>query len=386
MDVAVVPDGTPGVGQSTSLASAYVSGVVTALRSYRPDLDVAQTEALLRSSAASRPGGTDAERRRSLPRSRSGRARRRIPTAVDGGHPGLRPMRSPPSRLLAAAARERSAPRAAHRDPSEAVPARASRSRAGKGAPRPAHPVQDHSSQDASLERRHHPLQRPWPTALRPVADPAVESAMRRSALIGVLVLAATSVAPPARAGTYDVVSCGSGGGVNHAWRSFNEDAASLATGTRCSPLSGGAESGLFAVDRIPGPPNAAKGRGTGWRITAPAGTRITGLTAQYYLGQRSDGEWLPYLRTASGQVLDTCQPPVATPCANAAPTSPVRSGRCGPTRSTPPGSRPGFAAWRPRGRAATARRCMPLGSPSTSRASRSPTLRRRARPDSRHP
>ena len=42
------PDGGPGVGQSTSLASAYVAGVVTALRSYRPDLSVAQTESLIR--------------------------------------------------------------------------------------------------------------------------------------------------------------------------------------------------------------------------------------------------------------------------------------------------------------------------------------------------
>jgi Subtilase family len=57
MDVAAAPDGTPAVGQSTSLASAYVGGVATALRSYRPDLDAAQTEALLRSTATPTPGG-----------------------------------------------------------------------------------------------------------------------------------------------------------------------------------------------------------------------------------------------------------------------------------------------------------------------------------------
>ena len=57
MDVAAVTDGTPAVGQSTSLASAYISGMVTALRSYRPDLGVEQTETLLRANATSALGG-----------------------------------------------------------------------------------------------------------------------------------------------------------------------------------------------------------------------------------------------------------------------------------------------------------------------------------------
>lgn len=57
MDVAVAPYGWPGQGQSTSLASAYVAGVVVALRSYRPGLNVEQTEALVRASAAARSAG-----------------------------------------------------------------------------------------------------------------------------------------------------------------------------------------------------------------------------------------------------------------------------------------------------------------------------------------
>jgi hypothetical protein len=44
MDVAMAPNGDLGVGQSTSLASAYAAGIVVALRSYRPDLSVQQTE------------------------------------------------------------------------------------------------------------------------------------------------------------------------------------------------------------------------------------------------------------------------------------------------------------------------------------------------------
>ncbi|RKQ90817.1 subtilase family protein [Solirubrobacter pauli] len=53
MDVAQVPNGDAGIGESTSLASAYVAGVLTALRSFRPDLTAAQAEAALASS----PGG-----------------------------------------------------------------------------------------------------------------------------------------------------------------------------------------------------------------------------------------------------------------------------------------------------------------------------------------
>lgn len=47
MDVAQVPGGEVGIGQSTSLASAYAAGVLTALRSFRPDLTAVQAEAML---------------------------------------------------------------------------------------------------------------------------------------------------------------------------------------------------------------------------------------------------------------------------------------------------------------------------------------------------
>lgn len=48
MDVAMVPDGGIGIGQSSSLASAYAAGIAVALRSYQPNLSVQQTEDLLR--------------------------------------------------------------------------------------------------------------------------------------------------------------------------------------------------------------------------------------------------------------------------------------------------------------------------------------------------
>jgi hypothetical protein len=52
MDVAVVPTGQPGIGRSTSLASAFVAGTIVAIRSYRPDLRAATIEETIRKPMA----------------------------------------------------------------------------------------------------------------------------------------------------------------------------------------------------------------------------------------------------------------------------------------------------------------------------------------------
>ena len=51
------PDGRPARGGGTSEASAVTAAVLTALRSYRPDLSTAQAEQLLTSTAVGTPGG-----------------------------------------------------------------------------------------------------------------------------------------------------------------------------------------------------------------------------------------------------------------------------------------------------------------------------------------
>src|SRR5262249_29849783 len=84
----------------------------------------------------------------------------------------------------------------------------------------------------------------------------------------------------------------------------------SLAIGAHCTAVVGGPEDGLFAVDRIPGPPDTPAGRSAGWRVLAPSGTRISRLVTRFYLGQRSSGEWLPYIATNEGSVLESCVPP----------------------------------------------------------------------------
>ena len=78
----LLPTGAPGTGQSTSLASAFVAGVMTALRSYRPELTVAQAEALLADTSAV-GGGTVSPARRfcAVPCSGSVAARGRLSAA-----------------------------------------------------------------------------------------------------------------------------------------------------------------------------------------------------------------------------------------------------------------------------------------------------------------
>ncbi len=51
------PDGRPSRGHGTSGASAFVAAVLTALRSYCPDLSAGQAEQLLTSTATATPGG-----------------------------------------------------------------------------------------------------------------------------------------------------------------------------------------------------------------------------------------------------------------------------------------------------------------------------------------
>src|SRR4051794_4842627 len=114
-----------------------------------------------------------------------------------------------------------------------------------------------------------------------------------------------------ADAGTYDVLTCGMSNGVNRSWVPFNGDPASLRAEDSCASIIGGAEDGLFSTDRIPGPPNTPAGQEAGWRIIAPTGTRISRLTLQYYLGQTNANEWLPFVRTVEGQVLQSCVPPI---------------------------------------------------------------------------
>jgi hypothetical protein len=140
---------------------------------------------------------------------------------------------------------------------------------------------------------------------------------MRRGApiLIAASALALT-IGAPASAGTYHVLACSNKGSSsapipNNSW---TQVPASPPTGTEafvsCPPQGPGENhDGIVAQDHIPGPPDTPAGSELFWRFTAPAGTRITGLTVTRWLGDNGDQNWTP-LGRADGAMFDTCEIP----------------------------------------------------------------------------
>ena len=77
-----------------------------------------------------------------------------------------------------------------------------------------------------------------------------------------------------------------------------------------------------------PGPPNALAGARPDGAMTAPPERGSRDSPLQYFLGQFSSGEWLPFIRTAEGALLESCVPPGGqTICERGAATT-VRSAR----------------------------------------------------------
>jgi hypothetical protein len=142
---------------------------------------------------------------------------------------------------------------------------------------------------------------------------------MRRGALILTAALASVLVAgAPAHAGAYRVISCfGSGSGpgpvgpltfnVNRAWTQIpSTPPTGLEAFASCPPLTDTPNEGIVARDHIPAPPDAAPGAEVFWRFSAPAGTTITHLDLDRFLGKSGDQHWRPYGR-ADGAIFDTC-------------------------------------------------------------------------------
>src|SRR4051812_10678896 len=158
----------------------------------------------------------------------------------------------------------------------------------------PAHALEDDSNPSSSHPDREHPLRSARAYTIEAADHPAQKEMTASKVLTSSIVGAALATGVcnhAATAGTYEVLSCAAAAGVNRAWTATNEDPASLRIEDSCGQVSGGAEDGLSTSDRIPGPPGTPSGREAFWRVIAPAGTRITRLTAQYYLGQFSAGE-----------------------------------------------------------------------------------------------
>jgi hypothetical protein len=140
---------------------------------------------------------------------------------------------------------------------------------------------------------------------------------MRRGALILILAaLTAPAASVPAQAGTYQVIACSDDGiaatglhtpNVNNSWTQIPATPPTeLEAFVSCPPQGSLQHNGIVAEDHIPGPPNAPPGAEVFWRFSAPAGTTITHVDVDRFLGKVGDQSWRPYGR-ADGAIFDTC-------------------------------------------------------------------------------
>ena len=146
---------------------------------------------------------------------------------------------------------------------------------------------------------------------------------MRRSRLTIVVVAAVVAGVSAPRAlaaGSYQVSACNfAPEAANNSWAWASNDPAQpshYAEHAGCPYRLGGGggkadqEGGLSTTDALGLSSGATPGTSAGWTFTAPAGTSITGLTYERYIGHQFDGfnDWSPALR-ADGTIVpqETC-------------------------------------------------------------------------------
>jgi Bacterial Ig-like domain len=142
------------------------------------------------------------------------------------------------------------------------------------------------------------------------------------SATIAVLLalVAGASPSPALAAGSYQVSACTfAPEAANNSWTWATSDPSQpshYAEHVNCPDRLGGSggsadqEGGLSTTDALGLSSGAAPGTSAGWTFTAPAGTSITGISYERFIGHQFDGfnDWSPALR-ANGTIVpgETC-------------------------------------------------------------------------------
>lgn len=141
---------------------------------------------------------------------------------------------------------------------------------------------------------------------------------MIRRLLIALVITAGTAASLTASAhaatGSYQVLACNAAPeGANNSWVWSEHDPSATSHYSRyeaCPYLSdtgepANQESGLSTTDTLGLKEGAPPGSYAGWTFTAPAGTMITGITYERFLGHRLDpyNDWAPALR-ADGTIV----------------------------------------------------------------------------------
>ncbi|MGA2455437.1 MAG: hypothetical protein ABSG93_18165 [Solirubrobacteraceae bacterium] len=160
-------------------------------------------------------------------------------------------------------------------------------------------------------------------TSIREHRGKGPARAMTRSSLTIAVMLAVVAGLSPSQAfaaGTYQVSACNfAPEAANNSWAWATNDPAQpahYAEHANCPYRLGGdggkadQEGGLSTTDALGLSSGAAPGTSAGWTFTAPAGTSITGLTYERFIGHQFDGfnDWSPALR-ADGTIVpgETC-------------------------------------------------------------------------------
>jgi hypothetical protein len=143
-----------------------------------------------------------------------------------------------------------------------------------------------------------------------------VRGAHRGGLTLACLVLIALGFPVLASAGTYQISACNYAEGANNSWSWSTTEPAAYENHANCPYRAGGTggradqEGGLSSTDRLGASADAQPGSSAGWTFTAPAGTAITAITYERYLGHEDDtsNTWSPALR-ADGAIVnnETC-------------------------------------------------------------------------------
>lgn len=131
----------------------------------------------------------------------------------------------------------------------------------------------------------------------------------RRGLLIAVATGAmASALSASASAATFTVTSC-TDAIPNRAW-GLTTSRPDLLEGLFTCPPGTGRTGGLVAQERLVSPATTPTGASVEWRVTAPAGATITGLSLDRWLAAQVDPGWVSYIRTAEGLTIESCRAP----------------------------------------------------------------------------
>lgn len=132
---------------------------------------------------------------------------------------------------------------------------------------------------------------------------------MKRIALTFLsIALGAAAIPAVAPAASYDVLVCHAApGNANHAFTAVNDNPLRLQAVDNCATTED-YTGGLYAGDALGSGFTTPEGQQVVWRMTAPAGLKITRLRGYPMMRNLTSPSWTTFFRTSDGTVLGSCK------------------------------------------------------------------------------